>query len=375
MTDYLLPYNLQYFADGPGGEKTEEATAKKKEDTRKEGKVAKSKEISNALVLISLFLTLKFFSGFLANRFDDVFRWCYGLIPDFVSTNAKAISIPEIHYIIFRGLVYVLLCTVPFLAVSFVVSVAANIFQFDFRVTTKPMEPSLDKFNPINGFKRMFSKQQLFELGKSIAKIILIFVVAYNCIKGESENLLLLYDIPLMSAVSLVGQIIIDVGLRISLVYILIAAIDFFYQRHKFNEDIKMTKQEVKDEYKDAEGDPVIKGRQKQRMMEASRRRMMKEVPNADVVITNPTHIAVALRYSPPEDSAPVVVAIGYDLVALRIREIAKENNVTIVENKMLARSLAASGVDVGDTIPPDLYEAVAAILANLAKFQNFGAA
>ena len=370
MTEYLLSYNLQFFAqEGPGGEKTEEPTAKKKDDTRKEGKVAKSKEVSNALGLTALFLCLKIYVGTIGNYFMDAFKWAYTLIPEFVTSNSKSISNIEIRSLIIHGIYFVLMACLPFFIAGVAISIGSNMIQFRFKISWDPMKPKFDKFNPINGFKRMFSKETLFELLKSILKIALIFIIAYNNIKGEANNLLLLYDIDLFSAIGLVGGIIIDTGLKISLVYLIIGAIDFFYQRYRFNENIKMTKQEIKDEYKNTEGDPQIKGRQKQRMMEASRRRMMQSVPQADVVITNPTHIAVGVKYDPQENSAPVIVAKGQDYVAQKIKEIARENGISIVENKPLARALNL--YDVGEAIPPELYEPVAQILATLDKFRQ----
>ena len=207
------------------------------------------------------------------------------------------------------------------------ICVLVSILQIGFKVTKKPMEPKLDKFNPINGFKRIFSKDAVFELLKSLVKLFIIGYVAYTSIKKNADTLFVLYDIPLTQAIILCGQIIIDAGLKISLVYLVIGVADFAYQKHKFHEEMKMTKQEVKDEYKNTEGNPEIKGRQRQRMQEASRRRMMQDVPKADVIITNPTHLSVALKYDPNESKAPVVLAKGEDHLALKIREVAKENH------------------------------------------------
>ena len=225
------------------------------------------------------------------------------------------------------------------------------------------MKPKFSKLNPLSGFKRIFSKDSLFELLKSIAKISLIIYVAYTAIRDHQNELFLVYDIPLLQVILLVGSIAIDAGLKISLVYLLVAIADWFYQKHKFKEDMKMTKQEVKDEYKNTEGNPEIKGRQRSRMREASQRRMMQSLPSADVVITNPTHYAVAIKYDASQYSAPVVVAKGEDYLAMKIKEAAKEHQIEIVENKPLARMLYAN-VDVGEEVPPELYQAVAEVLA-----------
>ena len=225
------------------------------------------------------------------------------------------------------------------------------------------MKPELSKFNPINGFKRIFSKDSLFQLLLSIVKIGLIGYIAYSSLKDRVNDLFILYDLSLNQAVALVGTLIIDVGLKISLVYLIVGIADFAYQKIKFNDDMKMTKQEVKDEYKNTEGDPQIKGRQRRKMQEVSQRRMMQDVPKADVVITNPTHLAVALKYDAEVSAAPVGLAKGEDYLAQRIKEVARDHQIEIVENKPLARMLYHN-VDIGAEIPPELYQAVAEVLA-----------
>lgn len=366
-----LEYNLQWFAkDGDGGEKTEPATAKKLKEARDDGKVAKSRELNSALDLIVLFLVLKIFVSYVGNNLISVFTYVYKMIPDFLRNNSAEMtskSVTALFNVIFGISAKIVL---PFFAFGFIVAILINIVQVGWKVTTKPLQPKADKFNPINGFKRMFSKDSLFELLKSIAKILVIIYVAYTSIKDKADNIFLLYDIPLMQAVILCGTIIIDAGFKISMVYLVIGLLDFAYQKHKFNEDMKMTKQEVKDEYKNTEGNPEIKGRQKQRMREASQRRMMQDVPKADVVITNPTHLAVAIKYDAETAKAPVVLAKGEDYVAMKIREAAKENQIEIVENKPLARMLYAN-VDIGQEIPPELYQAVAEVLAMVYNMKN----
>lgn len=360
----ILAYNLQWFAkDGPGGEKTEPATAKKLSDARDEGKVAKSQELNSAAMLIALFMLLRIFVSFLGEGFVGVFQWSYKLIPEVVQSERSGMTVRGVSTIINQSLVEMLKLMAPFLIGGFVVAIVISIVQVGWKVSTKPMEPKLDKFNPINGFKRIFSKDSLFNLFKSILKIALIFYVAYTCIKDQQKNLFILYEIPLKQAISLIGNIIIDTGLRISLVYLVVGIADYAYQKFRFKEDMKMTKQEVKEEYKNTEGDPQIKGQQRQRMREASQRRMMQDVPKADVVITNPTHISVAIRYDSEQESAPTVLAKGEDYLAMKIREAAKENNVPIMENKPLARAIYAT-VGIGEQIPPELYQAVAEILA-----------
>ncbi len=366
----ILKLNLQFFADGPGGEKTEEPTAKKKSDTRKEGKVPKSKELSNAVDLIALFLILRFWLGNMGSRMMVIFENIYGKFSDYTLLWGGNINIKD-YDVLFKGVfVDMLILLLPFFIVGIIIAILINMLQFKFQISTKPLQPKFSKLNPLSGFKRIFSVDKLVELLKSIVKIIIIGYVVYATIKDDWRYLFQFYSMPFNQALSVIYSVIVNTGLRISFVYLIVAFIDLIYQRRKFNKDIKMTKQEVKDEYKNAEGDPQIKGKIRSKMREASQRRMMQDVPKADVVITNPTHYAVAIRYDPTEAPAPVVLAKGADYVAQKIKEIAKENNVEIVENKPLARMLYAN-VDIGQEVPPELYQAVAEVLAMVYKLQG----
>lgn len=366
----ILPYNLQWFADGEGGEKTEPATQKKLEDARKEGKVAKSKDLTQGIDLLVLFLLIKVFVAYMGERFMGLFDTTLGRMAEFLSVNQKGVSIQAFNVVINNAILELFLIIWPFLVFGFVVTFIVTVYQVGWKVSAKPMEPKLSKFNPINGFKRIFSKDSLFELLKSIVKIGVIAYVAYSNIVEEANNLFILYEISLNQAIALVGNIIISFGIEISIVFIGIGLVDYLYQKWKFAEDMKMTKQEVKDEYKNTEGDPQIKGRIRQKMREASQRRMMQDVPKADVVITNPTHFAVAIKYDAEVSKAPVVVAKGEDYLAQKIKEVAKENKVEIVENKPLARMLYHN-VDIGAEIPPELYQAVAEVLAMVYHMKN----
>ncbi|MBO5247111.1 MAG: flagellar biosynthesis protein FlhB [Eubacterium sp.] len=365
----VMQYNLQFFAkEGAGGEKTEPATSKKLSDARAEGQVCKSRELDQAFTLVALFLMLKMVMSFLGSNFLQIFRDIYNKIPEAVETRELAST--TIMSFLHHSALVCLKLTAPFLIAGFAIAFLVNLVQVKWKVSTKMLRPKLDKFNPLNGFKRMFSKDSMFELVKSIAKIALIAIIAYTALKSHINEIFLMYHISLKQGIAEIGTLVIDVGFRIALVYCILGAVDYIYQRHKFNEDMKMTKQEVKEEMKNTEGDPQIKGKQRQRMQEASRRRMMQDVPKADVVITNPTHFAVALKYDAGTGTAPVLLAKGADLIAQRIKEIAKENRVEIVENKPLARMIYTN-VEVGHEIPPELYQAVAEILAAVYKAQN----
>ena len=359
-----LNYNLQWFAEGDGGEKTEDATDKKLKDAREEGKVAKSRELTFAFDLLVLFLVLKFFVSYVGNSFLEIFNYVYGGMGEFEADNQRGLSTVMASSLMSEIMQKIILIVLPFFIFGAAITILISLVQVGWKVTTKPMKPSLSKFNPISGFKRIISKDSIFELLKSLIKIAAITYIAYLAIKDHVNDIFILYELSINQAVALVGELVIDVGIKISVIYLIVGAADWIYQRRKFKNEMKMTKQEVKDEFKNAEGDPQIKGRIRSKMQEASRRRMMQEVPKADVVITNPTHLAVALTYDENAPlAAPKVVAKGEEHLAQRIKEIARENNVPIVENKPVARMLYQN-VDLGEEIPPELYKAVAEILA-----------
>ncbi|MCR5665760.1 MAG: flagellar biosynthesis protein FlhB [Eubacterium sp.] len=368
----LLAYDLQRFAkEGPGGEKTEPATQKKLDDARKDGKVAKSKELTSAVELLGLFLVMKLFMSYVANGLLNLFAYFYNKIPDLLLDNHGGFTYKSSNLLASEACLKIIIISLPFFGMGIAVAIGINVFMMKgILFTTKPLKPDLKKFSPANGIKKIISKDSLFELVKSFLKLGVIALVAYVVLKDEIGKIFLLYDIELEQAVILVGQVIINTGLAIAAVYLIVGLVDWIYQYRKFNNDMKMTKQEVKDEMKNTEGDPQIKGRQRQRMREASQRRMMSDVPSADVIITNPTHIAVALKYDDSVSRAPIVVAKGEDYLATKIKEVGKENNVEIVENKPLARMLYTN-VEIGAEIPPELYQAVAEILAVIYKTKN----
>lgn len=354
-------YNLQLFAkEGPGGEKTEPATPKKLKDAREEGQVAKSTEVVTACMLLGLFLGLKLFAGYIGNGFLERFVQIYGSISSIVSgqvTKNTMIAVMQ------ECIIAILLISAPIILIAFVVAFVCNVAQVKWAPTLKPLKPKPSKLSPMKGMKRLFSKDKIMELLKSIAKVAVLSYVVYDTIKDEYGLLFQFYRFELGTAIVAIGNLIINIGIKIAACFFVIAAADYFYQKHKFSEDMKMTKQEVKDEYKNSEGDPQVKGKIKARMREASQRRMMQSVPDADVVITNPTHLAVALKYDKNTSAAPIVVAKGADYVAEKIKETARENKVEIVENKPVARMLYYN-VEVDQEIPPELYQAVAEILA-----------
>jgi flagellar biosynthetic protein FlhB len=359
---YYLRYNLQYFAkEGPGGEKTEPATSKKMGDARGKGQVAKSTDLITAAMLLTCFLLLKYCVGYIGDGFLASFHSLYALIEKAAKGNNFNSNFNEA--LMALCIKDILLISFPIFIAAFVVAFAINIFQVKWKITLEPLKPTFSKFNPVSGFSRLFSKDKVVDLIKSILKIIVIGYIAYDTLKDKWNMLTELYHMSLFQAIAWIGDMIIKIGLKISIFFIIIAAADYKYQKFKFNKDMKMTKQEVKDEYKQSEGDPKVKSQIRGRMREASMRRMMQSLPKADVVITNPTHLAVAIQYDRESSSAPLVTAKGADHLAEKIKIVARENNIEIVENKPLARMLYYN-VELGQEIPQELYQMVAEILA-----------
>ena len=363
----LLRYDLQFFASNEGGEKTEEPTAKKIEDTRKEGQVAKSKEITNAVTLLFLFVSLRLFTGYLGQRLVGSFLHFWSKTPEYVKGSFDSLVVWQL---LLNVTSYIVITALPFLLIAFVVAFFAQKLQIKWQITSKPLKPKFNKLNPLKGFKRMFSKQSLFELLISIFKIILFLAVSWSVLKDNLGIFTTVYDYSIEDSLNILFSIVLELGIKISIAYIAISMADLIFQKWKHKQDIKMTKQEVKDEFKNQAGDPKVKAQQRQRMQQAARRRMMQSIPEADVVITNPTHFAVALKYDNTTGQAPVVVAKGADYLAFKIKEIAAENDVEIVENKPLARMLY-SNVDIGNEIPAELYQSVAEVLAYVYRLKN----
>lgn len=365
LRDRRFAYNLQFF--GEGGDKTEKATPKKLDDARKEGRVARSSDLINGFMLLLMFFVLKLFGGIMANLFLDSFVKYYNKASDI---SMEVFDVRQAVNLSNEIVLDIVIASLPVLIGSFVVALVGNIVQVGWKVTGKPLKPKLDRLNPIGGLKRMFSQEKVVELIKSILKVLAIALVAYNEVKDRWKFILNLYDFEFMQAVLNIFDIVLDVGIKISVIFVVIGLADFGYQKWKHLHDLRMSKQEVKDEMKQSEGDPQIKGQIRQKMREGARRRMMQDLPKADVVITNPTHFAVAVKYDKETAEAPYVLAKGADYVAANIKEIAKQNNIEIVENKPLARMLYYN-VEIGDQIPPELYQMVAEVLAYVYSVKN----
>ncbi|WP_314652814.1 flagellar biosynthesis protein FlhB [uncultured Selenomonas sp.] len=352
-------FDLQRFA---GGEKTEEPTAKKRADARKKGQVGRSQELNTAFVLLVGFFTLKLL-------WDSIYL-SIASYTTYVFTNLNQSVDTENIIHIFIGIIVVLAKTAfPIMFAIMLIGLAINFFQVGLNFNTESIEFKLDKLNPINGFGRIFSKRSLVELAKSFFKILVIGFFLYRFIHEQILAMPQFMFFDLTTSLALVAEIIFQMAFIVIGVIMIMALMDYGYQKWQTTQDLKMTKQEVKDEMKQSEGDPQIKGKIRQKQRQMAMARMMKEVPKADVIVTNPTHYAIALSYQQGM-SAPLVVAKGQDLVAQRIKEIAREARVPIIENKPLARAIYAA-VQIGDAIPQELYQAVAEVLAYVYRLKH----
>ena len=354
-------FDLQLFAEG--GEKTEEPTAKKRSDARNKGQVARSQELNGAFVLLAGFFFIRILWE---SIYTDIAEYSAHIFANLASNSVTTEAVMEIFF----GMVILLVKTAfPIMLGIMIVGLGISFYQVGFIITTEKLEPKLENLNPINGFGRIFSKRSLVELFKSIFKIIIIGFFLYLYLKDEIPFMpyFIYYDLPYSLAE--VADKIFTMAFQVIGVIMVLAVADYYYQQWQTTQDLMMTKQEVKDEYKQTEGDPQIKGKIKQKQRQMAMSRMMQEVPKADVIVTNPTHFAVALLYEKGM-SAPKVLAKGQDLVAQRIKDIARENNIAIVENKPLARALFDT-VEIGGFVPESLYKAVAEVLAYVYKLKH----
>jgi flagellar biosynthetic protein FlhB len=348
------PFDLQMFAQ----EKTEQATPKKREEARKKGQVFKSREINSALILIATFIALKYFITYIMESLKESFVYLYN---NYISY--KHLTIYDVRNIFLFSAQTILKAIFPVAASALVIGVVVSYAQVGFLFSAESINFKLERINPIEGFKNIFSKRSLVELVKSLFKLSVIGWVVYITLKGQMSNMSNLFDYSFMDGIKYVGNLSFDVALRTGFILLIMSAGDYAYQKWEYENSLKMTKQEVKDEYKQIEGDPYIKGKVREKQRSMAMGRMMQEIPKADVVITNPTHYAVAIKYDENKSSAPIVIAKGVDYIAEQIKKRALENSINIFENPSLARGLYKS-VEIGDEIPEKYYQAVAEILA-----------
>ena len=351
-------FDLQLFA----GEKTEEPTSKRMSDARAKGNIPRSQELSSVAVLLGGFWALKVIGGDIYIEICNYFTYIF----DHLNTTVDTETVMQL----FIGKVIVLAKTAfPIMFIIMIAGFAISLWQVGINFTTETIGFKPENLNPINGLGRIFSKRALVELLKSVFKIIIIGGFLYSYLKDEILQMPKLLYLDLSASLPLISDIILMMVFKVIGVMFVMACFDYAYQKWQNYQSLKMSKDEVKEEFKQMEGDPQIKSKRMAKQREMAMARMMQEVPKADVIVTNPTHFAVALKYHRGM-TAPVVVAKGQDLVAQKIKEIAREAGVTIVENRPLARALYAT-VDVGGSVPPELYKAVAEVLAYVYRLKH----
>ena len=351
-------FDLQLFA----GEKTEEATDKRKREAIEKGNVAKSQDMGAVIgMLIGLIMLKNYGSG----MYNDIALYMRRIFSFQITTSANGIGIHEAVTLFSQFSLLVLKVLVPLLFAIALGGIAVNIFQTGFILTFEPFMPKFDKLNPINGIQNLFTMKNVAEIIKSIIKIIVVAYVPYDTIGSQMPMFVRMIQISPLTGFGILGRMMFDMAFKILMILLILALADFKFQQWRHNEDMKMSKDEVKDEYKQQEGDPKVKQKIKEKQRQASQRKQMSEVPKATVVVTNPTHIAVAIKYEIGQQTAPIIVAMGAGLIAQKIKEIAAENDVPIVENKPLARALFKKA-NVGDEIPQEFWQTVVEILANV---------
>jgi flagellar biosynthetic protein FlhB len=337
-------------------ERTEQATPRRRQEARRKGQVARSLEVNSACLFLAFVLALPSVLEWGGTRFLQAFQ--QGLW----QAGAARLS----SDLLLGGLGLLL----PVLGILLLTGILSNVLQVGFEVSAYPLKPDLNRIDPIKGFQRLFSRRELLELLKALAKFGAIAYVAWRTLQAETPNLIMASQLPFPDALTPMSHTLYQVGLRVGILWLVLALLDYLYQRYEFEKSIRMSRYELKEEYKQTEGDPYVRQRQRQRMMEMARRRMLQDVRKADVVVTNPVTYAVALRYDRTQMNAPRVVAKGKGWLAQRIREEALRWHVPIVPNPPLARSLYAE-VEVGHEIPTTLYQAVAEVLAYVYRLRR----
>ena len=357
----IISLNLQFFA----GEKTEKATPKKRQDSRKKGQVLKSQEVSAAALLLIMFGFMFVYAKIIYERLANLMKDFF--INDIFIENITAEVALEIYFDMLMEMAVMLL---PVMGVAMLAGIGANFLQFGLLFSLHPLKMDLKKMDPIKGIKKIISMRSLINLVKSLLKVTLIGTATTAVIVIYLDDVLTLGFHTPEEILSTVAYLTGLMGLVAAVMLIFIAIIDCFYERFEYEKNLKMSKQDIKDEHKNAEGDPLIKSKIRQRQREMAMRRMMQEVPNADVVITNPTHYAIALKYDEDSMDAPRIVAKGTDFIAQKIKMIAKENDVIMVENRPLARAMYDQ-VEIGDQVPEEFFKAVAEILAYVYRIKR----
>lgn len=347
------------------GDKSEEPTPHKLREARERGQIAKSREITTAFVMLLSYFVLRYFGEYIWRELTAMTRSILEQIP-----NAKDFSFGFLAGIMLIGLKGLAFACAPVFGITFIAAFLAEVLQTGFVFSADPLSPKIERLNPMEGFKRIFSMQGFVELVKSLIKISIVFYIAWIAIRDDLPFLVILMDGQPWDAIALGAGICYKIAMRVGVFFVAVAVLDYLYRRWEFMRNLKMTRQEIKEEYKRLEGDPLIKQRMRDLQRQVAYQRMMSAVPQADVVVTNPTHIAVALKYETAITKAPLLIAKGERIVAEEIRAIAEEHEIPVVENEPLARSVYRT-TKVGQEIPPELYQTVAEVLAFVYKFRR----
>jgi len=345
-------------------EKTEEPTPKRLQKAREEGNVAKSAEFNSVFILFFGLLTLYVLSGTILNHLTSFFKRIFRQGGNFV------IHTDSVQTLFAESLNTAVTLLTPLMLVTIVIGVGINLAQFGFLFTTKTLQPKASRLDPVAGFKKLFSLKSFVELIKNIVKVLIVALIAYWTISSQKDEYILLMHENVAGIMKFIYGSAFGLALYASGALLALAFLDFLYQKWQYRKDMRMSKQEIKDEIKDAEGDPLIKSTIRSLQRERSRQRMMDAVPEADVVVTNPTHLAVALEYDPEKMAAPKVLAMGARLIAQKIKEIARDHDIPIYENKPLAQSLYKS-CKVDQQIPLELFHAVAEVFAYVYQLKH----
>ncbi|SDW27296.1 flagellar biosynthesis protein FlhB [Paenibacillus sp. CF384] len=360
MVNYRWTLDLQMFSQ----EKTERATPKKRQDARKKGQTAKSPEIPAALILFFVFLSFIMMGDYYKVRLMRMF----GLLLE--QKLLMQVTTDNVVTLFSDLMMQGFMLLAPIFAITVIVAILGNYAQIGIIFTGEPLMMKFSKISPLKGFKQIFSLHSVVEFVKNILKLLLIGFMVYWILWSELDVIMQLATVSIGGIFSFIARVTIKLGLFIGAILAVLAIFDYLFKRYEHEKSLKMSKQDIKDEYKKAEGDPLIKGKIRERQRRMALQRMMQDVPKADVVITNPTHFAIAILYEGSKMEAPKVIAKGMDFVALRIKEVAKEHGVIMMENRPLARALY-DRTEIGDTVPVDLFQAVAEVLAYVYKLKK----
>ncbi|MFT5726658.1 MAG: flagellar biosynthetic protein FlhB [Desulforhopalus sp.] len=340
------------------GEKTEDPSNKRRQDFRKKGQVVQSKEVQTAALFT---VVLLFWIYYLPTFWTNLTTLLFSLWQASGQFEITPASTMNLAFFLLQQIAYLM---APLFVLVLIVAFFSSVFQFGWLLTAKPLTPDFSKMNPISGMARFVSKKSMLEVVKSVLKVLLIGFIGYSTVLNNFEEALILVDVSIVSAISFLGRVALTIFAKICALLIFLAFLDFMFLKWEMEEKMKMTKQEVKEEFKQSEGDPHVKAQIRSIQQEMARKRMMADVPKADVVVTNPTHLSVAIQYDSEKMDAPLIIAKGADFIAMRIREIARENEIPIIENPPVARLL--HNLEIGEHVPEDLFKAVAEILAHV---------